>query len=381
MKVVIASHYFGPHVGGVETVAYNQARHLAHAGIDVTVLTSACDSRRGSAWHDDGFAIWRLAAWNRFEQSIGVPFPVVSPTAVWDSYRIVRDSDVVHVHDAFYMTTWLTAFWAWRLGKPLVLTQHVEYIPHPSRLVRAVQRLVLATFGQFVFRASTRVTVVNTTVRDFLIRNGVDAGKIVVVTNGVDTRLFHPADKDAQRELRERYGLPIDRPLALFVGRFVHKKGFSTMLECGSDDYVTVLVGGAAPRSFANDQRFVFLGTLQPAEVSEVYRACDVFVLPSSGEGFPLTVQEAMASGLPVITSNDPRYRIYNLDPRGIRLVDPRAAVIRKNLSEVLSDAEERQRMGEYSLRFVAENCRWSSHVSQLVDVYRALAAEAPVRA
>ena len=82
-----------------------------------------------------------------------------------------------------------------------------------------------------------------------------------------------------------------------------------------------------------------------------------------------------------MITSNDPRYRIYNLDPRGIRLVDPRAAVIRKNLSEVLSDAEERQRMGEYSLRFVAENCRWSSHVSQLVDVYRALAAEAPVRA
>ncbi len=140
-------------------------------------------------------------------------------------------------------------------------------------------------------------------------------------------------------------GLPPDEVLVLFVGRPVPKKGIDLLLEAAGDDVSVVVAGGelAAPRPGG---RVITLGAVSQDLLADVYRACDIFVLPSEAEAFPLTVQEAMASGLPVITTDDPGYDMYQLDRELVRLVPRRVLELRAAILELVADPHLRARMG-----------------------------------
>jgi D-inositol-3-phosphate glycosyltransferase len=368
--VTLVCHYFPPHTGGIEQVVYNEAKHLAEAGHTVTVLTSAVGEAPGTRLHEDGFTVHRCPAWNGLEEPFGIPFPVFGPSLLWSSLRLVRSSDVVHVHDSFYMTTWIATLWSLLLRRPLIVTQHVEFVAHPSRTVRTIQLLIYRTTGRAVFAVARRICVVNSRVADVLKRLGVDAEKIITLPNGVDIELFSPGSDGEKSRLRLDLGLPTDRCVALFVGRFVHKKGFDRLMGATSRHYVLALAGGEQPAGFAPTNEMVFLGNLTPDHLSRAYQASDMFVLPSEAEGFPLTVQEAMSSGLPVITTDDPGYDIYRLDRSLVRLITPSSDGVRSALEELAGDRELRGRMSEYSIRYAQEHFRWNAHVDRLTAVY-----------
>src|SRR4030095_3892050 len=104
-------------------------------------------------------------------------------------------------------------------------------------------------------------------------------------------------------------------------------------------------VGGQAPSRLSPDRRFAFLGQVARDGMADVYRACDAFVLPSEGEGFPLSVQEARASGLPVSTTDAPGYSVYDLDRNGVLLIEPTADAVRTALHRLMGDAQLRKHM------------------------------------
>jgi hypothetical protein len=97
---------------------------------------------------------------------------------------------------------------------------------------------------------------------------------------------------------------------------------------------------------------------------------CDFFLLPSQGEGFPVTVQEAMACGLPVITTADPAYDLYKLDDSLLKLVEPTTSRLKTELQITASDRELRLEMGMYSRSYAIEHFDFDSHVSQLLSIY-----------
>lgn len=98
MRVLIASHYFRPHVGGIEIVAQNQAMRLANHADDVTVVTSAIGSSTGVETTAEHYTIGRVAASNLLEKTFGVPFSIFSPKLLISMYRAAVSADVVHVH-------------------------------------------------------------------------------------------------------------------------------------------------------------------------------------------------------------------------------------------------------------------------------------------
>lgn len=369
MKVLIVIHYFPPHVGGMEIVAQTQAKLLAAAGHDVTVLTSAAPSPAGIS-EAHGYKVVRVNVWNYFERAMGVPFPFFSPILFWKMAQLVRTHDVVHVHDAFYLTSLAAALWCKILQKPLLLTQHVDLIPHPKKIVTLVQKLIYKTTGKFVFQVSRKIMVLNSNVASFLRQNGVAAKKIVFVPNGVDLKVFNTEYTVHHDEIRKKYHLPVDKPIALFVGRFVPKKGFDKLLQAGSDEYHIALAGGNAPKSFTDTEHFTFLGSLKPAQLAEVYKAVDIFILPSQGEGFPLTVQEAMASGLPVIISDHPGYDLYHLDKSLISLIQPEVAVIQRTLQVLVADGGLRQEMAKYSSSYAQKHFNWETNIATVQELY-----------
>ena len=98
--------------------------------------------------------------------------------------------------------------------------------------------------------------------------------------------------------------LPEDTPIALFVGRFVEKKGLAILerLARAKPQILFVFAGWGAldPARWGLPNTRVF-ASLSGASLAPLYRAADLLLLPSVGEGFPLVVQEALACGLPVL--------------------------------------------------------------------------------
>lgn len=213
MRILLASHYYPPHVGGIENVVRNEAVHLARAGAEVTVLTSG---PKTATVVEDGVRVVRIAAWNGAEARAGVPFPVLSPRVLTAALRWARWADVVHVHDCLYVTSWASGLAAALTRTPQVLTQHVALVEHPSPLVRAVQRGVYAVAGRALVRRARRVLVLNDRVAAFVAGHGARTGAVRHLANGVDTETFQPARTPAERDAaRERFHLPQPRPGAL----------------------------------------------------------------------------------------------------------------------------------------------------------------------
>jgi D-inositol-3-phosphate glycosyltransferase len=368
VKILIAVHHFSPHLSGVGNVAEQQAKHLAMNGEEVTVLTSDCSDKAGLSIRD-GYKISRIRALNFTETKFSAPFPIFSPSLIWHSYKLVKHTDIVHVHDAFYMSSLVTSFWAKVLKKPLFMTQHIEMIPHPSTLIMQAQRFAYGTGGAYIFRNCNKIFVYNERVKAFLINKNVHEEKIVTIVNGVDIKLFHPSTPKEKYILRKKFNLPKDALLVLFVGRYVPKKGFSKLLKCVSENYVIVFVGGKNNLK-SPPQNTVFLGLLQQNDLSEIYRACDIFVLPSEGEGFPLSIQEAMASGLPIIAGYDSGYDSYKFDGNMLRLINPSIEVIKDNLSEIAENHTLRKVMSRYSLRYAKKHFNWPAVILNITNLY-----------
>ncbi len=364
-RILIVSHQFPPHVTGIGNVAAAEAAHLVASGNEVTVMTTGGDGGPATVT-PEGYRLVRISAWDGLDRHRGIPFPVSGPAMLSQTRRLVRWADMVHIHDVLYMPCWAAA-WAARAAKrPVIVTQHVATVAHTSATTRLAQRAVYGTAGSRILRGASRVTVVNGRVGDFVAGQGVERSRIRLLPNGVDTDRFRPAEAGERESVRERYGIPREAVVALFVGRFVPKKGVHKLLAALDDAYTVVLVGGDRPASLPEDPRAIFLGELGPDAVADLYRASDVFVLPSESEGFPLSAQEAMASGIPVILRHDDGYAPYQLDGAGVQFVDGSPESIRSGLGSLAADPARRAQMGEAALSHARSRFAWREHTARL---------------
>jgi glycosyltransferase involved in cell wall biosynthesis len=97
-----------------------------------------------------------------------------------------------------------------------------------------------------------------------------------------------------------------------------------------------------------------FLGPLPPQRLRELHRIAQVFVLPSTGEVFPIAAQEALASGVPMVLTDSPDYDRYAVDRDLLRLVPADPETLRRTIAEIVGDEDLRRRMSAYS-RHLAE--------------------------
>jgi glycosyltransferase involved in cell wall biosynthesis len=193
---------------------------------------------------------------------------------------------------------------------------------------------------------------------------------MVFLPNGIDTSKFSPATVKERSVLRKRYGLPQDKVLGLFVGRFVAKKGFVELLKLETiEGAELVFAGGDSPAGHSRDDHH-FLGPVDRANVQDIFKMCDVFILPSRGEGFPLTVQEAMSCGLAVITTDDPAYDAYALDESLVMLIEPSSSTVALALKTVVEVPDLRNEMGVYSREYALSHFDDRMHIADLLSIY-----------
>jgi glycosyltransferase involved in cell wall biosynthesis len=376
----MVSNFFDTHRGGLDIVAGRLARELAARGFEVSWLASdktpppddACRARVRTI---------SVPVWNVTERRLGVPFPLLPPRALGALHAGVRDADVVLLHDSLYPTCMATALYARRTGTPLLVLQHIGHVPYRNPALRALMALANATVGAQVLQSADRVVFISEFVRDFFNRRRFKAPPELIF-NGVDTGLFRPAAPGEKAAARARLSLP-DAPIALFAGRFVEKKGVHLLRLSAQrrPDLTWAFAGWGVidPQRWGLANVRVFEGLSQDA-LAELYRASDVFVLPSQGEGFPLVVQEALACGLPVVCGDEclgsdrsAAPFLVGLDVGSGSEVAIAERVADATAAAIAADTPER---AAQRAEFVATRYAWSAAADQYAAVLEALARE-----
>ncbi len=232
------------------------------------------------------------------------------PSVVLQLARIITEQHIDIVHCQRHKSTVYGTLAAWVTGK------HVNVVTtvHGQNRTRTLGRRLL---NWTLFKKVSRIIGVSMAVRDDILKtNWISCpDKVIAVYNGIDTKRFS-ASNLTQHEARSRLGLA-DKNAFVFgtVGRLTKVKGQNILLKAYARFYEKysnswLFLVGNGPletelRELAAElgiqQRVLFLGYRQ--DIPEVLRTYDAFVLPSISEGLCLALLEAMASGIPVITS------------------------------------------------------------------------------
>lgn len=363
---MFVSNYL-PHPGGLEVMVWNLASGLARRH-DVVLVTSAYDGKHGVS-REDGMTVHRLPAMHLTER-LGVPYPVPTGPGVRRAWRDVSHATIVHAHGALYAQSVLARAAARRVGAPFVLTEHVGFVSYSSRALNAIQRAAWSVIGFPLVRAADAVVTYNARVRD---RVGIDSGReLHFVGNGVDVVRFQPRPPDARRALRRSFGLPEDGVLALFAGRESEKKNLDVLLGAERDGYTLVVCGWE--RNLTG-RALVDLGVVPYARMADLYACTDVMVHPASGEGFPLAVQEAVASGLPVVLLWDDGYARWM--PRTLVVAADAPHDVPARLAELARNPERRAELSGAGRAWAAEQWSWDATVRAYERIYYDVADDA----
>lgn len=379
MKLLMVNNFFESHRGGIDIVAGRLVREFARLGLDIVWLATDASPPPELP----GCRAVQVPANNWMEDRLGVPFPVPTLRAARIMWREVRRADAVFMHDAWYLTSVIAFLAARRYGKATLVLQHIGAVPYRNPVLRAlmaignrvVARPLLARADRVVFYSEIAARYF-ATVRF--------AAKPEWLFNGVDTELYRPADGAVQKaELRARFGLPADRPAALFVGRFVEKKGLHILARMArlrpEVHWALAGWGPIDPLAWRLPNVSVF-GDLAGATLAPLYQACDIFALPSTGEGFPLVVQEALACGLPVVCGADTAGADHAATPLlvGVEVgqndLDRTAAEFCAAMDRVLADPSAQEAHAAERHRFATEHYAWSAAARRYVELLEAVA-------
>ena len=332
MRILFLSHYALPHIGGIETVIGTLREELARRGHEVRHVASDVLASPGQpdppAVNGDAGVV-RVPAFSAPLEARGVPWPVFSPRLIGTLRRELAWADVVHGHGYLYQPVVAGLLAARARRRPAtVLTEHVGRVPQQTTIRTALQDAAIAVAGRASVRAADVLVALNDRLAGEL-RALAGRAPIVKIANGVDTRCFRPPAPGERERLRSELGWD-GRRRVLLVGRLTERKGIDAAVAAArraGGDFELVVVGPGRLRAGGDGVRV--LGAVPRVRLASLYRAADALVLPSFGEGFPITAQEAAVSGLPVVLASDPSYGEHvAAAPGAFRLVDAAPAAL-----------------------------------------------------
>jgi glycosyltransferase involved in cell wall biosynthesis len=308
---------------------------------------------------------------------IALPLPIARKGLVGPfALRVLfgrRRFDVVNTHSS--TDSWCAAIACATMGSapPLVRTRHIS-APAPRNA---------ATRWLYTRAAARIVTTGEKLRRQVIEETGAAEANVLSIPTGIDLERFRPADRGAARAA---LGLARDGLLIGIVATLRSWKGHRHLLAAFAalprSDVRLVIVGDGPQRAalealaveLALGERVRFAGN--QAEVAPWMQALDVFCLPSyANEGVPQALMQAMACGLPVVTT--PVGSIEEIVANGVTgvLVPPEdPARLREALAGLLADAPRREALGRSARAAALERFGEERMVERMLEVFRAVA-------
>jgi glycosyltransferase involved in cell wall biosynthesis len=306
-------------------------------------------------------------------------------------WQLRRQFHVVHLH-GFSKKSFLFFLLARATGKKLVLKMTSAGYDDPLTL-KARSWLAFQIFS----RVDCTVSV-SPMLSELYRQSRLPLARLRTIPNGVDPERFHPVTPEERCAIRRELALPQESPIILFVGFFSRDKGPDLLFDAwkriraiNSFGAGLVFVGATRSSYFEVDS---FLASKIRAEalalgaekevafvdraldIQKYYSAADIFVLPSTREGLPNALLEAMASGLPCVATSLSGVTDWLIRHGENGLIFPPgdAVALSDRLLQLLSNPEDGRALGERARETVLEQCSIHKVKEAYLDLYCSLA-------
>lgn len=353
-RVLMVTDVYFPRVNGVSTSIQTFRKALADRGYDVTVVCP----RYGDEPPEEG--IVRVA-------SRVVPLDPEDRMLAWGELVqrcdeiAVRGVDVIHIQTPF-LAHYAGVKVAKRYKIPVVESYHTffeEYLHHYVKFApKAAMRFLARRFSASQCNQVNGLVVPSQAMLNVLRDYGVTT-KAEVVPTGIDLDQFNSGDGS---RFREQHGIPPRRPVMLYVGRVVYEKNIEFLLHVTqkvreSNPDALLVIAGEGPAAAGLEKlaislglrdNVMFVGYLdRTGPLMDCYCAADVFVFASRTETQGLVLLEAMALGVPVVSTAVMGTKEILENARGCVIASENVEAFAQSVLGVLGDAALRERLGK----------------------------------
>ena len=301
----------------------------------------------------------------------------------WKSSRLIkmRDYDVVHsiggitAHQNFVTAQYCQYAWG----------DAIKREPGAAEGINAYHQFMWRMTGYFEKRALTALETIGISANSSRTRSDLEKfyrcnpAKIKVIHNAVDATRFNPSNIRHRQQIRQKYNIPESAIVVLFVGEY-RRKGLATLIRAlGKIDNSRVHLLAVGKGDFAHytaiaaetntAHQITFAGPTR--DIEQVFGAADIFAFPTYYEAFGMVITEAMAAGLPVITSRRAgASELIEDGVSGLLLDNPGDTdELSRHLEALLADTDLRFEMGTKA-RHAAAAHSWSDVADQTLELY-----------
>ncbi len=370
MHITLIRQRYNPY-GGAERFLSRALGALDNTDIKVSLVARDWEPIKGIDFvRCNPFYLGRLWRDWSFARKVCKQIKALKPDLV-QSHERVACCDIYRAGDGVH------SVWLEQKARDMswLAQMHVRFSPYHNYIKRAEKRLFESPRLRAVICNSSMVRA------EILQRFKIDQSKIHVIYNGVDTKLFHPNIKQQKITIREQWDIPDAANVFGFVGSGFERKGLLQVLRSFKllPENCYLLVAGYDKREqFYREEadrldiksRVKFLGPQK--NVIPCYAAADVFVLPTLYDPFPNVVLEALACGLPVITSTKSGAAEVITDYGNGFVCDAYDLVKLQEAMRILCDKDVAESMGKQA-RLVAEKYDLDKMAENLTSLYKTL--------
>ncbi len=338
MKVCIAIEKFDPHVGGAERYCWDLAHFLAHRNHEVEIICMKMATPDHKSIHVSRIKPIKFPQFLRH-----LSFSLLH------YFKAKKMTGYIHfcVGNTFYMDIYQPhggLHRAWFLRETL---RHPAEIRGVCRAIKymnpkdIVQRLL--EWWTFKITKPQVIAISEMVARDIRFWFGYTRSMLHLIPNGIDVKKFTPDNIRHRDEIRSRYKIKQEDFVFLFMANNLALKGLNVLIKATSALQalpVKVLVIGPYSQKTKRKAKglsntIIFGGRTDDPEL--IYPACDCLVHPSFYDACSLVVLEAMASGIPVITTKTNGASMYITEENGFVLPPADHNALRVAMQEVLS--------------------------------------------
>lgn len=383
MRILIASDLHWPSINGVATFGRNLAHGLAAEGHEVLVVAP---SQTGKKYEE-------IDRNHRIMRTSSVVFPFyqnfrISISPYREVKRIIEDfePDVIHIQTPVGIGR-AAATLAKKFDIPLVATNHAmpENLIDNLRLLAPFSRpinYILKEYGARFYNNTDFVTLPTEAAIKMIERDSFRA-PYMAISNGIDLKRFTPGK--VEPAFYERFGIPQDKPIILYVGRLDGEKHVSILIKAAErmlakrQDIHFVIVGKGTDAENLQElaerlglgERITFTGRVGDDDLPLFHRLSTVFAMPSPVELQCLAMLESMASGQPVVAVNvGALYELCQDGRNGYLYELDDAAQMAEKLLKILDDKQLHDKMAAESLKIAGQH-ELSHTIEQFVALYK----------